>query len=171
MKGLKSEPSPWPDGNSGKAHTFILSDKTPSHSEITTHYIPTNYNLKINLRRLISRSAPNDFSFYAKRFSVWRTMKMRLQVLLQTERRYRATTTGNNPKGDAPVQPEASPTLPLIPRRERTAYCISITRFTFAFSSGVRFGSVMFNTPSLTFALILSFSTSSGKTRACWNLA
>ena len=50
-------------------------------------------------------------------------------------------------------------------------YCISITRFTFAFSSGVRFGSVMFNTPSLTFALILSFSTSSGKTRACWNLA
>ena len=171
MKGLKNEPSPWPDGNNGKAHTFILSNKTTSHREIATHYILINYNLKINLLRLISRSAPNDFSFYAKRFSVWRTMKMRLQVLLQTERRYRATTTGDNPKGDVPVHPETSPYLPLMPRRRRTAYCISITRFTFAFSSGVRFGSVMFNTPSLTFALILSFSTSSGKTKACWNLA
>lgn len=46
-------------------------------------------------------------------------MKMRLQVLLQTERRYRAITTGENPKGDAPVHPETSPYFTPYAKKEK----------------------------------------------------
>ena len=48
---------------------------------------------------------------------------------------------------------------------------ISMTLLTLAFSSGVRFGKSIVKTPSVTFALILSFSTSSGNTNDCWNFA
>lgn len=52
----------------------------------------------------------------------------------------------------------------------RACYLTSITLAAFSLSSGVRFGNSIVNTPSFTFASILSLSTSSGRINVCWNL-